>query len=680
MRKGAILLSAVLLALLSALSYAQAPVPFINLPLIPDATAPGGPQFTLTVNGTGFVSNSVVNWNGTALATQFVNQSQLTATVPAADIATATTGWVTVVNPAPGGGKSNMAFFTVNFNTGNSVAFTLASSPLTDTYPTSVAVGDFNGDGKLDLAVANFFGQTVSILLGDGQGNFTSAPSVGVSSPGSVAVGDFNGDGKLDLAVASNYGGAVYIFLGDGTGSFSLVSSAPTGGGGNASVAVADLNGDGMLDLVVANGLYGEPNTVSVLLGDGTGNFTPISLMSTGNGYASVAIGDFNGDGKLDLAVTNYNDGTVSILLGDGTGNFTLLSSFPTGGSPLPYSVAVGDFTGDDKLDLGISSMGNFTASVSSMLGDGTGNFTVAWSQGVGINYASPLVVGDFNGDGKLDIASSLPNNFSGDTVGVWLGDGSGNFTLTAQPPAPRPGAVALGDFNGDGTMDIAVADPYDNKVSILLGVPPTPAVTLSPTSLTFGTQLFGTSSDPQPVTLTNTGKAPLNISKVVTSPNFSQTNNCPRKLPPGGQCTGNVVFTPHNVNTITGIITITDNAPNSPQTVPLTGVGTAVTLLPLGLDFGSQPVGTTSQPQTVTLTNYSTKAVTIFSAGFTGANAGEFSVQSTTCEKTLPANESCTANITFKPRYQGLKSATFEVNDNGGASPQTVALSGTGT
>jgi len=118
---------AILLVLASALSYAQAPVPFINLPLVPDATAPGGPDFTLTVNGTGFVSNSVVNWNGTALATQFVSGSQLTATVPAADIATASTGWVTVVNPAPGGGTSSVAFFTVTAESSH-VAFTLASA------------------------------------------------------------------------------------------------------------------------------------------------------------------------------------------------------------------------------------------------------------------------------------------------------------------------------------------------------------------------------------------------------------------------------------------------------------------------------------------------------------------------------------------------------------------------
>jgi hypothetical protein len=183
MRKYATLLVAVLLSLLSALSYAQAPVPFINLPLMPDATAPGGPQFTLTVNGTGFVSNSVVNWNGSALATQFVSGSKLTAIVPAADIATASTGWVTVVNPAPGGGTSNTGFFTVTANTGNSVGFGLASSPPTGYNPHSMTVGDFNGDGKLDLAVANACGSdpncgsesTLSVLLGDGRGYVSGA-------------------------------------------------------------------------------------------------------------------------------------------------------------------------------------------------------------------------------------------------------------------------------------------------------------------------------------------------------------------------------------------------------------------------------------------------------------------------------------------------------------------------
>jgi hypothetical protein len=156
MRKSAILLGAVLLALLSALTYAQAPVPLVNLPLVPDAVAPGGPEFTLTVNGTGFVSNSVVRWNNDALVTQFVSSSQLTATVPAAEIATASTGWVTVVNSAPGGGTSNTAFVSVTTYEVDSWVLTGALYQPAGAYPMSVTVGDLDEDGKLDLVVANY--------------------------------------------------------------------------------------------------------------------------------------------------------------------------------------------------------------------------------------------------------------------------------------------------------------------------------------------------------------------------------------------------------------------------------------------------------------------------------------------------------------------------------------------
>jgi hypothetical protein len=678
MRKRVIFLSAVLLTLLSALSYAQAPVPFVNLPLVPDATAPGGPQFTLTVNGTGFVSNSVVNWNGTLLATQFVSGSQLTATVPAADISTASTASVTVVNPAPGGGTSSVAFFTVTANTGNSVAFTLASSPAVGAYPDSVAVGDFNGDGKLDLAVANTQDPggpnngTVSILLGDGTGNFTLASSPGAGNyPYSIAVGDFNGDGKLDLAVVnygSDYGESpVSILLGDGTGNFTLASS-PAVGFYPTDGVVGDFNGDGKLDLVVANHLGGN---LSVLLGDGTGNFTLASSPGVPDPL-SIAVGDFNGDGKLDLVTVAYYNASYSILLGDGTGNFNLASTTSMGTNL--YSVAVGDFNGDGKLDLAVLDDNN---TVFILLGDGTGNFKLASSAAVG-SGANRVVVGDFNGDGNLDLATA---NSIDNTVSILLGDGKGNFTLASSPAVGNsPAAVAVGDFNGDGRLDLVTPNFYGNTVSILLGSPLGPVVALSPSSLIFGPQLLGTSSAPQQVTLTNIGSEMLDITRVVTSATFSQTNNCPRKLPPGGQCTANVVFTPRKINTITGTITITDNAPNSPQTVPLTGVGTAVTLLPSSLNFGDQQVGTLSQPQTVTLTNYAPRAVTISGGSLIGNNPGSFAVQNNSCGTSLPPGQSCTANITFTPKGKGLRTATFEVNDNGGASPQTVSLSGTGT
>ena len=233
-----------------------------NQPLVPDAVVPGGPAFTLTVNGTGFVSGSVVNWNGSARATTFVDGSQLTAAISAADIAAVGTASVTVVNSMPGGGMSNVAFLSI---TGSALAvgFRLGSSPVTGTFPFSIAMGDFNGDGKLDLAVANVSSNTVSILLGDGRGNFTlaSSPATG-DEPYSVAVGDFNGDGKLDLAVANSGSDTVSILLGDGRGNFALASS-PATGDAPFSLAVGDLNGDGRLDLAVANG---DSNTVSILL------------------------------------------------------------------------------------------------------------------------------------------------------------------------------------------------------------------------------------------------------------------------------------------------------------------------------------------------------------------------------------------------------------------------------
>ncbi len=180
-------------------------------------------------------------------------------------------------------------------------------------------------------------------------------------------------------------------------------------------------------------------------------------------------------------------------------------------------------------------------------------------------------------------------------------------------------------------------------------------------------------------MTLANIGGAPLKITKIAASANFSQTNNCPTKVPPNGQCTINVSFAPSHRGTLSVAVKITDNASDSPQTVPLKGVATAVTLLPPNLDFGEQKVGTTSEPQVATLTNYGKQAVTIQRIHIAGKNSAAFA-QTNTCGTSVPPGGNCTISVTFSPKHKGSKTAALNVFDNGGGSPQTVALSGTGT
>jgi hypothetical protein len=231
----------------SAQGPSPVPVPFINQPLYPAAAAPGGHAFTIIVNGTGFVSGSVVTWNGSALPTTFVNSDQLTAAVPAADIANPGTAWVTVWN---GGVNSNVAYFEITYPR-VSVSFQPVLNFYAGANPNSVAVGDFNGDGKLDLAIAD--GLEVMVLLGNGDGTFLPAVAyVAGKQPLSVAVGDFNGDGKLDLVVANDGSNNVSVLLGNGDGTFQAVGNYAVGLY-PISVAVGDFNGDGKLDFVVAN-------------------------------------------------------------------------------------------------------------------------------------------------------------------------------------------------------------------------------------------------------------------------------------------------------------------------------------------------------------------------------------------------------------------------------------------
>jgi hypothetical protein len=228
--------------------------------------------------------------------------------------------------------------------------------------PESITVGDFNGDGHQDLATANRFPSTVSILLGRGDGTFLAAQDVGVGAvPHSITVGDFNGDGHQDLATA-NLSNTVSILLGRGDGTFQAaqdfgVGSLPF------SVIVGDFNGDGHQDVATANaGSSNVPsNTVSILLGRGDGTFQAVQDFEVGTQPVSIIVGDFNGDGHQDLATTN-GVLTVSILLGVGDSTFQAAQDFGVG--TLPQSITVGDFNGDGQQDLATANTAADTVSI----------------------------------------------------------------------------------------------------------------------------------------------------------------------------------------------------------------------------------------------------------------------------------------------------------------------------
>jgi hypothetical protein len=288
--------------------------------------------------------------------------------------------------------------------------------------PFAVAVGDFNGDGIPDLAVANATqgsnNGSVSILIGNGDGTFKAAVNYdsGGNEPSHIAIGDFNADGKLDLVV-TNFGGGegvsnLVLFLGNGDGTFKKPVAIVTETFPNLPffVATADFNGDGKPDLAVTTGV-----SVTIFLGKGDGTFnTPVNY--PGISPVSIAIADFNHDGKLDLAVSNENGDNVSILLGNGNGTFQAAINYPA--SYGPSSVAVGDFNGDGNPDLVVANAdsadsGGGGTTVSVLLGNGDGTFQapVSYTSGPEPFY---VTVGDFNNDGILDIVAI---NSSGDTI-----------------------------------------------------------------------------------------------------------------------------------------------------------------------------------------------------------------------------------------------------------------------
>jgi hypothetical protein len=512
---------------------ARNPTPFINQPLVPNTRLPGGGAFTLTVEGTGFVSGAVVNWNGSARTTTFQNSGKLTAAISASDVAAVGTASVTVVNPAPGGGRSNPRLFQIT-NPVPTPTFSL-SGLSAGSSPQRVIAADFNGDGITDLAATDSPNNRVIVIVGNGDGTFQSPVPYQVGAgPSSLVAADFDADGKLDIAVADYNDGGIYMLQGNGDGTFHVDPIISIAGSGPWDLGVGDFNGDGRLDLACVNQLG---NTISILLGNGDatfngeGSFQPRADFPTNPAPGQVTVGDFNGDGILDLAVANFGSfggNTVSVFLGNGNGTLNPKVDYTVSGAPL--SVVAGDFNGDGKLDLavadscGSSSPCGRPGEVSILLGNGDGTFQTHVDYPAGW-FPYTIVAGDFNGDGKLDVAIS---DLDSSQVTILSGVGDGTFTIsTTLSTIGQPVGLLAADFNGDGLMDLAVGT--GSIINIMLqNVPlqPIASLSLSPTSVLGGTSVTGTVtlSGPAPsggatIALSSSNTAAATVQGTVTVP-----------------------------------------------------------------------------------------------------------------------------------------------------------------
>ncbi len=323
--------------------------------------------------------------------------------------------------------------------------------------PYGTATGSFNTPGRLDLAVANRDGNTVSLLSNTGTAFQLQRTLSAGTNPSAVAVGDFNADGRADLAVANETSNNVSLLLGSGNGQFQSAMNYPIGSGARA-IVVGDFNRDGKLDLATAN--FGSSN-LSVLLGNGNGTFQTATNYLAGQNAISLAQGDFNGDGNVDLAVANYSANNVSLFLGKGDGTFLSPTNFAVGANP--HSVAAGDFNGDGRLDLVVANYESHTVSV--LLGNGNGMFQSAANPIVGLRPVY-VAVGDLNGDGNVDLAVA---NYLSNDVSLLLGKGDGTFpSAQTVKVETKPRSLVIEDLDGDGTLDLAVSNEDSNTVSIL--------------------------------------------------------------------------------------------------------------------------------------------------------------------------------------------------------------------
>jgi len=367
--------------------------------------------------------------------------------------------------------------------TGADGTFQTSVSYTTGSGPRAPKVADLDGDGKLDIVLSNYTG-SVSVLLGNGNGTFGARRSFGGgtgTSPWDNALADINGDGKLDIVAAdSNLQDKLSVFLGNGNGSFQA-RVVYSNGFFPRTIAVGDLDGDGKLDVVTTDF---SASPTSVFLGNGNGTFKARTSSSNGVGFISTILRDVSGDGKLDLITGG--GASLGVALGNGNGSFQAAFYYASGA----YGLIISDFNSDGKLDIASA---DGTSKVNIILGNGNGTFQARTSYSAGTSPRS-IALGDVNGDGKFDLIAGAYYGYGNNRVSVLLSNGNGSFQARTSYAIASQLFVAVGDFSGDETLDIAATARNSQKLHLLLGnesttITPTAATTTTLPSVSFLTQ-----------------------------------------------------------------------------------------------------------------------------------------------------------------------------------------------
>ena len=598
-----------------------------------------------------------------------------------------------------------------------------------------VSIADINGDKKPDLVVTDWAGE-IFTFYGKGKGTFTAGPIYPLqrpqdTPPTNVVLADFNGDGVLDIFIAGNQGGLGQVALGRSDGTFQTNQAygwGVTGFGKN--LVTADFNRDGFPDLAYS---YARSSNLTVpgfmvALGSshgvtGTPTFVPVSTASCGTFTEWIAAGDVNGDGKTDVVSTVDNstnsgcpNNQVAVSIGLGTGKFKPAVYYSTGSTAQAYDVFLKDLNGDGKLDIITS---NQDGTISVLLNNGKGTFGTAKliTSIAALNpHLNSLIFGDFNGDGKLDMAVAPNSRFNGynvsNTVYVLVGNGDGTFQAPIVIGNVTPDQyttterIAAGDFNNDGKMDLFVvldgrSPCRGTEEVVLLGngngtFNPLAPICAENSSYYSSTPVYPVVADFNgdgkldvfiPMLQQGWGSGPLllegNGDGTFTQLACYYIDEQQAWLGSGfyvGQASYGAAVADFNGDGTPDIAVLNNNTYQNVDYVSFVTVmfnnTLPVSVSPVNMVFKAQTVGTSSKAQTVLVTNDQTTTLAINSVTVGGADPTDFAAKSA-CKASLNAGFECTISVTFKPTATGARTATLNIKDSAGT--QTVQLSGTG-